>query len=243
MAGFENLNRQTLADTVYSQMRNAILAGDIGDGEELNQVALAQQFNVSRVPVREALRRLQAERLVTATPYQQYIVSAVKVEALLELIEIREELEAFAVRRRIPQLTADVIREMKQLNGRMRKEQDKTVWLTGDVELHELIDGPGTETARMVLDLRSRVHRYLRTVASTRTRQRQACNEHDRIISAMAAGDADAAELAMREHIRHTQSVIADYLHKSTGSSDGGATIGAKKPGASQEPVPQAPVP
>ena len=98
MADFKHLVRETLADNVYAELRAAILNGAIEDGAELNQVWLARDFNVSRVPIREALRRLQAEGLVTATPYQHYIVRGIRPEALSEMIDIRAELEVFAIR-------------------------------------------------------------------------------------------------------------------------------------------------
>lgn len=212
MSGFENLKRQTLSDSVYEQLREAILAGNIPDGEELNQVTLAKQFDVSRVPVREALRRLQAEQLVTATPYQQYMVSSVSPESLLELIDLREELEAFAVRRHIAQVTPETIELARSMNAELRRTHDGPAWLTGDVELHVLLDGPGTQVARMVRDLRGRVHRYLRSMAGTQKRRKLACSEHDRIIEAIARKDADAAEVAMREHVATTRTMIASWL-------------------------------
>ncbi len=212
MTQFESVRRETLADSVYWRMRESIMSGEIHDGAELNQVTLSRQFNVSRVPIREALRRLQAERLVTATPYQQYVVTAVRPEAVLELMDLREQLEIFSIRRHISSITPAVIKELTELNARLRKENDRSAWLRGDWELHGLMDGPGTEAARLVGDLRDRVHRYLSTVASTPARQKQACAEHDRIIAAMSEGDGDAAEIALREHIRHTRDVIVARL-------------------------------
>lgn len=209
---FENLKRQTLSDSVYERLREAILGGDIAPGDELNQVSLARQFDVSRVPVREALRRLQAEQLVTATPYQQYIVSAVTPRALLELLDLREELEVFAVTRHMQNFGEELERQAKALNAELKKIDDGTEWLARDVELHSLFDGPGTEVSRIVLELRGRVHRYLRTVASTSKRRRQACSEHDRIIAAMVAKDPKAAEQALREHVEHTRRVIRSWL-------------------------------
>lgn len=223
MAGFENLERRTLADSVYLQLREAILGGDLAEGAELNQVSLAKQFDVSRVPVREALRRLQAEQLVTATPYQQYLVAGVSADALTELIDIREELEVIAVRRHIERGVSDaMVTKMRTVNGELRKQADAQLWLMGDLELHELFDVPGSETARMVLDVRSRIHRFLRTVASTKARRRDACAEHDDVIAAMVAKDADAAEQAMRAHIEHTRTMIVRYLAERTKQLDRG---------------------
>lgn len=219
MTEFAGLPRGTLADRVYSDLRAAILNGTVVGGSELNQVGLARQFEVSRVPVREALRRLQAEHLVTATPYQQYIVTPVDRGALVELIEIREELEVLAVRRRMASLTPKAIKELRDLNVRLRKKSDATQWFHGDIDFHHVLNGPGSEAAAMVRGVRERVHRFLQTIASTGERRFEACDEHDTILEALAAGDLDAAEAAIRNHIRHTRTVIEAHLQQAAGES------------------------
>jgi len=93
------IEKYTLADQVYEKIRAAIFGGEFKPGMELNQVEVAKHFGVSRVPVREALRRLQAERLLSANPYQRYVVALLSLEQLLELHDIRAELEAFGIRR------------------------------------------------------------------------------------------------------------------------------------------------
>jgi DNA-binding GntR family transcriptional regulator len=215
MTEFAGIPRGTLADRVYIEMRAAILSGAITDGTELNQVGLARQFEVSRVPVREALRRLQAEQLVTVTPYQQYVVTPVNRKTLVELIDIRAELEVFAVRRRMRNMTSEIEMQLRDFNAGLRAQSDTQLWFEADIEFHDLINGVGTEAARMVRNIRERVHRYLHTVASTQNRQQQACAEHERIIDAMVAGDETAMERAIREHIIHTRDVITEHLRQS----------------------------
>jgi len=219
MTDFAGIPRGTFADRVYSEMRAAILSGAISDGAELNQVGLARQFEVSRVPVREALRRLQAEQLVTVTPYQQYIVTPVNRETLVELIDIRAELEVFAIRRRMQQMTKEIEGQLRDFNAGLRTQNDTQLWFEGDIDFHELLNGPRTEASRLVRNVRERVHRYLHTVASTRERQQQACAEHERIIDEMVAGDEGAAEQAIREHISHTRAVIIEHLRQSKAAS------------------------
>ena len=78
-------DRRTTSDQIADVIREAILAGEFDDGEELNQVALAKHFHVSRVPLREALRQLQAEGLVTAKAHQRAVVSSLSVDRVLEI--------------------------------------------------------------------------------------------------------------------------------------------------------------
>ena len=92
---------ETLADGVYSRLKDAIQRGELADGAEVNQAGLALQYGVSRVPVREALRRPRAEQLLVANPFQRYAVTTLSSDHVLQLLDVREELEVFGVRRMI----------------------------------------------------------------------------------------------------------------------------------------------
>src|ERR1700722_15166074 len=88
------LPRQTLTDNVYEKIRQAIVNGELEPGSELSQVDFAQRFGVSRVPVREALRQLQAEQLLTASAFKRYVVTGLSPDEIIELTEVRECIEA-----------------------------------------------------------------------------------------------------------------------------------------------------
>lgn len=85
--------RKTTTDYLAAALRTAIYDGQFADGEELNQVELANFFNVSRVPIREALRQLQAEGLVHIIAHHRTVVAGLTVAQILELIEMRAVLD------------------------------------------------------------------------------------------------------------------------------------------------------
>lgn len=228
MKEFSGVSRGTMADQVYADLRAAILSGAMTAGSELNQVGLARQFGVSRVPVREALRRLQSEHLVSVTNYHQYVVTTIDPGTLVELIDIRAELEVLALRRQIAEVQPAAIEELRIMNARLREERDATQWFHGDIDFHHVLNGPGSETAAMVRGVRERVHRYLHTIASTKDRRVEACEEHDAILDAFAAKNLDAAESALRDHIRHTRTVILEHLQHASG--DAPAVVGTASP-------------
>lgn len=230
MTEFSGVSRTTLAERVYTDLRAAILSGQVVAGSELNQVGLARQFGVSRVPVREALRRLQAEHLVSVTNYHQFVVTPIDPGALVELIEIRTELEVLAVRRRIHDVEPEMIKELRGINARLRKKRDANEWFQGDIDFHHMLIGPGSESASMVRIVRERVHRYLQMVASTQPRRQQACDEHDRILDAFADKDLEATEEALREHIRHTRTVILGHLRIKGADDDNAMVNGPASP-------------
>ena len=83
------LQRRTTSDTVADELREAIVRGDFADGTELNQVDLAREFGVSRVPIREALRQLRAEGLITSEPHMRAAVVGHTLERVVEILELR----------------------------------------------------------------------------------------------------------------------------------------------------------
>jgi len=85
--------RVSRADVVYEQLREEIIHGEVTEETQLNQVELAERFGVSRIPIREALNRLQAESLIVATPYHPFVVRNVTPDQVAELVEIRAALE------------------------------------------------------------------------------------------------------------------------------------------------------
>lgn len=226
MTGHGVVHRQTMADDIYELLRQQVLDGKLAIGTELNQVHLARELNVSRVPVREALRRLQAERLIEGTPYQRYVVTGITPVALMELIDLREHNEVFAVRRQIGRLSDAAVSAMTAANKELAAVKDQETWLHGDIALHTLLTGNGTEATRIVQDIRDRVHRYVRDVVSTADRRREACAEHDLIISAMVACDADEAERLLRTHIRHTRDMLAAHFMPPAASDEGTTSEG-----------------
>lgn len=206
------IRRQTMADDIYALVREQVLNGTLPIGAELNQVHLARELKVSRVPVREALRRLQAERLVDGTPFQRYVVTGISPASLMELVDLREHVEVFAVRRQVGSLSESTSRALFAANKKLAAVKDPEAWFQGDIALHTSLNGAGTEAGRIVQDIRDRVHRYVRSVVSSPARRREACDEHTLIIEAMVVGDADEAERVLRTHIRHTRDMLAEHF-------------------------------
>ncbi len=190
----ENIKRQTLADSVYVQLKTAIMRGRLRDGTELKQGELAAQMGVSRVPVREALRRLQAEHLVVAEPFQCFVVTSLNSDQVRELLELREEMEVFATAAKSLTLS-----------------QEDENWLAADREFHRELNGATTAVAAIIEDVRERVHRYYLSTPALVQRRREVLKEHSALIAALEAGDEDAVERAIRGHVHATQ----EHLEKS----------------------------
>src|ERR1700722_235852 len=108
------LERQTAAGYVADSLRAAIQTGALSDGMELNQVALAEHFGISRVPVREALRALEGEGWITATPHRRSVVQAVSPERIQETFEVRALLETHLIEKVIARISDEQIAKLKK---------------------------------------------------------------------------------------------------------------------------------
>lgn len=212
---FDVLNRTTLAESAYQRLRAAILDGRMVPGSELNQVALAQEFGISRGPIREALQRLQAERLVSMTPYQQYIVPMLAPQKVAELLELREDLELSLVLRRFDTVDQATLTRLRHLNEGLRQLSDGFAWLEGDLSFHRELCGIDAEGTAIVDEIRSRVQGYLNSVVGDSARRSQACEQHQGIIQALERSDREGLERALRTHIASTRAVVLETLEQS----------------------------
>src|SRR5512146_794606 len=89
------IKRQSMASAVADELRKRIVRGELHEGEQLRQDAIASQFDVSRIPIREALRQLQAEGLITIVANRGAVVSALSPEEIYQLFEVRAVLETY----------------------------------------------------------------------------------------------------------------------------------------------------
>lgn len=200
------VKRETLADSVYFQLKTAIMRGRLRDGSELKQGELAAQLGVSRVPVREALRRLQAEHLVVAEPFQCFVVTSLDSDQVMELLELREEMEVFALARTLASDTKQHrIEAAKTAAKSLTLSQDDESWLAADREFHRELNGTTTAVAAIIEDIRERVHRYYLSSPAVLQRRREVVKEHEALIAALEKGDEDALERAIRYHVRATR--------------------------------------
>lgn len=202
------MGRRITADYIADALRDAIDSGQIPDGAELNQVEIAARFGVSRVPVREALRELQAEGLIESRAHRLSQVRATDPERLEEVFSLRALIEGWLVEKAVPKVDAETIAKARAINERMRNEVDHPSWLELNTEFHQLIfDHAEAEAALEILGtLRRRSERYTRlwSRGTGVHRPEQTCMEHDEILRLIEAGDAAGARAASDAHVQHT---------------------------------------
>ena len=205
------LPRRTTSDDIADALRDAIAKGQFGDGEELNQVALARHFGVSRVPVREALRQLQAEGLVSARAHMRTVVTGLTLERILEVLDLRALVEVYLLERAAERVTPADIAQLRALCDRMDGVKDHEEWLRRNKEFHRrLYAHSGAETAQeLAAQLTARVERYLHIRHDRGVRRVEEANaEHRRIVDALARADLGSARTELQTHIGHTRERI-----------------------------------
>src|SRR5919112_1117173 len=115
------LQRQTLTGMTLGAIRERILHGTYPEGEPLRQDAIAAELGVSRVPIREALRQLEAEGLVTFTPHRGAVVSSLSLDEIDEIFALRADIESDLLRRAIPRLGADALARAAEVLDRYER--------------------------------------------------------------------------------------------------------------------------
>jgi DNA-binding GntR family transcriptional regulator len=209
-------NRRTTSDHIADALRAAINGGQLEDGAVLNQVELAEHFGVSRVPVREAMRRLEAEGLIDASAHRRAVVRGLSLERLTEAYELRALLEGHLAAAAVPHLDKARLDRLAAINRELRETTDHVRYLELNGQFHTtLYEAANRPLALEFVDtLRQRAERYVQMWSRGRglDRGRQVTREHGLIVRLARAGDADGVRRAVTEHIEHTLTAVLE-LH------------------------------
>lgn len=204
----------TTADTVAAALRRALHQGRWPPGAPLRQEDLAAEFGVSRIPVREALNKLQAEGLVVVEPNRGAFVARLSVSEVDEIFDLRVLLECDALRHAIPQHTPRSLRQLHALQAELDAEDDPHLWMATDAAFHEVLYAPSdrSKTLEMIAALRASVTRLYRAHLSPNTRRKGWRDEHHALLKAVGARQVDKAVAALTRHLRETQAVARAAL-------------------------------
>lgn len=204
-----NGDTATLSEQVFRSVQAAIVCGDIAPGSKISEPELARTYGISRGPLREAIHRLEGQRLLVRVPHVGARVVSLSHSELIELYEIRESLESMACRlaaERMSQTEIDQLRAVLDTHERDEAFQAGVGYYQqeGDYDFHyKIIQGSGNQMLVKLLteELYQLVRMYRIQYSTTPNRPQQAFKEHHSILDAIAAGDGELAELLMRRHI------------------------------------------
>lgn len=211
MARLEN---QTLGERVYARLRDDILHLDIRPGTVLQEVPLAEELGVSRGPLREALSRLAAEGLITITPRKGAVVTLLTKADFLDAYQVREALEALAVKTAVPRLTAADFTEFDRLMAIMNDavvRHDATAFFDANSIFHEafVVASGNAKNLEFYRLLIGQMGPYRRPSAQLRGSLEVSIAEHRDILRAARAGDAEETTRLVLQHMRVPQQRLA----------------------------------
>lgn len=210
----------TRAEQVFLQLQAAIIRGELEPGSKVSEQELADTYGISRGPLREALNRLEGQKLLVRMPHVGARVVSLSLRELEELYDVRAQLEGMACRLaadNMSQADIDALYAVLKVHeqdpqfqaGKSYYEQD------GDYDFHHrIIVASGNQTLKTMLcdELYQLVRMYRIRFSSAPKRPVQALQEHYRIVDALAAKDGELAELLMRRHIQASKQNMASHF-------------------------------
>ena len=212
-------DRRKVTDWVYEELKGAIVDLRLAPGKPLREATLAEQLGVSKTPIRQALTMLEQEGLVETTSFKGAVVGGYSRQDLLEIYELRELLENLAARAAAESMSDEDRARLDRISreSRMLKSGNDPARLAALVSDFDdvLFDQVHNSRIRALIEnLRAHLTRIGHLTEGIPGRVEASVDEHEKIVQAISARDADLAEQRMREHIR---SVRDDQLHALAG--------------------------
>lgn len=211
---------QTRTQYVAGILRERILKGQIAGGEALTQQGVAEEFQVSRIPVREAFLMLQAEGLIELLPHKGAYVVELSVKKITELFELRSLLEVSLLKAAIPNMTETDITKAEQVlvtfNTALDNGESIERWSEYNQMFHDILYAPSrkAETLSLVDILNVRCARYVRMQLLYTHKIHKAQDEHEAILELCKEKRIEAACQLLHQHIIESCDSIIELLKR-----------------------------
>ncbi|MXQ07115.1 FCD domain-containing protein [Alphaproteobacteria bacterium GH1-50] len=208
---------------IFDVLRKAIIEGEIAENSPLRQDEIATLFNTSRIPVREAISRLEEQGLVKTQRYKGAIVAGLSAPEAAEVFDLRALLEPEILRNAVPRMSRDCLAEARAHCQAFSDSDSPMEW--GDLNrvFHKTLYSASDlkffiEVADNAMD---RVERYVRAQLVISDGMERAGIEHFAILEACEMGDGDRASLLLRDHILGAKRSLLDHFPALTSRQDG----------------------
>ena len=207
----------TFNQQAYEYVKANILNSHVRPGQYITDSEVARALNISRTPVREAFQRLENEGLLTYEPRRGWRVYVLHLEDINEIFELKIHIEALLCRKAAenpdPILRMALRKAFEEMNLAARN-QDADAWIGADTRLHTtLYRMAGNErAAAFVKNLNEQWHRLRIGFSVRKERMQRSVGEHELLVNAVLAGDGQAAEKLISEHLDHVRSELVELL-------------------------------
>ncbi|MDO5491162.1 MAG: GntR family transcriptional regulator [Bacillota bacterium] len=215
MLNFDIQNHKPLREMVYEELKMQILTGGIVPGTRMMEVDLAKEMGVSRTPIREAIRKLEKEGLVTIEPRRGAYASMISTEDMVEILEVRQDLEGLAAYLAAARMTDKQMKELKDIAEKYNKavtEGSMKDMIQHDTKFHRLIvDSCNNKIlVHMIEQLQELVLRFRYIYYDNFRRAENMPEEHREIMEAIVSGNADRARRAADVHICRLKQLVIE---------------------------------
>ncbi len=210
-------SRSFLGESVYRTLLDHILSGVLGSGVEVSEAGLAHELNVSRTPVREALRRLAKESLLEQLPNRKFQVARFNRDDLREIYELRQLLESAAAEQAATRLSKDQLAKLRRASDALEAAPRDGSWnaraLEFDLLFHDtLAEASGNRRLQdQIARLRILVRAFCR-ITATRENLEAAFREHQAVLRALEKRDPRAASKAMSDHVAARLNAVLSHV-------------------------------
>ena len=213
MLNFDIQNHKPLREMVYEELKMQILKGSIIPGTRMMEVELAEEMGVSRTPIREAIRKLEKEGLVTIEPRRGAYASMISTEDMVEILEVRQDLEGLAAYFAADRMTEEKMEELREVSNSYNeavKSGKMEDMIKYDTRFHHII----VESCRnkilvqMIEQLQELVLRFRYIYYDNFRRAENMPEEHEAIVAAISEGNADKARAAADIHIDRLKELV-----------------------------------
>lgn len=208
-----------LRDVVFNTLRQAILTGELKPGERLMEIHLAERLGVSRTPIREAIRKLELEGLVTMIPRRGAEVAQITEKSMNDVLEVRRAVDALCVELACERITPEELDDLKEACERFAetvraKEKDVKKIAQADVALHDIIvQATGNQRLiQLVNTLSEQMYRYRFEYLKDFSQHEKLVEEHRIIYEGIVNKDKEKACEGARTHIDNQKNAIIKQI-------------------------------
>jgi DNA-binding GntR family transcriptional regulator len=210
--------RQTLSAAVVERLTEKILSGELREGEQLKQDAIAAEFQISRIPVREALSHLAAEGLITIVANRGAVVSALSPDEIMQLFETRAVLECYMLRCAIVNMKEEDLQHaediLRQYEQSLEKDSEVKTWGRWNWSFHSALYAPANRPVMLSFlnKLNVNCDRYTRLhLVFTRDLNR-AGQAHRELLEVCKTKDPELAAAALWKHITDAGAYLKEFI-------------------------------
>ena len=206
-----------LRDVVFNTLRQAILTGELKPGERLMEIHLANRLGVSRTPIREAIRKLELEGLVTMIPRRGAEVAQITEKSMSDVLEVRRAMDALCVELACERITEEELVQLKEACGyfeQVVRTKDVKQIAQADVELHDIIlQATGNQRLiQLVNNLSEQMYRYRFEYIKDFSQHERRVEEHRIIYESLVGRDKERACEAAKVHIDNQKKAIIQQI-------------------------------